>query len=146
MKRISPEVCALLLVLVAAFVLRVVGVGFGLPMLDHPDEPALVDRADVMARTNDFNPHFFNYPSFLIYLLMVIFKFEYFLESLGLISVSRSTLYLSARVSVAVFGTLMILVVYLIARKLYGRKIGILSSVFLMVMLPLCSSRCVIAR
>jgi len=121
-------------VVVIALALRMVGIDFGLPMLDHPDEPLLVSRADVMARTNDFNPHFFHYPSFLIYTLMVLFKFEYFLESLGVLDVSRSTLYLSSRVLVAVLGTAMILIVYLIGCKLYGKKIGILSAVFLAVM------------
>lgn len=134
MKRINPRVCALLVVLAVAFVLRVTGVDFGLPLLDHPDEPALVSRADIMAKTNDFNPHFFHYPSFCFYLFMVIFKFEYFLESLELISLSRSTLYFSARIFVAVLGTLMVLVVYLIARKLYGSRVAILSSAFLAVM------------
>ena len=69
MRRIRPEVCALSLALVIAFVLRVIGIGFGLPLLDHPDEPTLVSRADTMARTNDFNPHFFHYPSFFIYVV-----------------------------------------------------------------------------
>ena len=137
LKGISPQVWGLSVLLVAGFALRVVGIDFGLPMLDHPDEPTHVYPADVMARTNDFHPdtcpHGFDYVRPLYYLFMIIFKFQYFLESLGLVSVSTSTLYLSARIVVALFGTLMILAVYLVARKLYGGKIAIISSLFITV-------------
>ena len=66
--RIIP-VLLLLLIVLAAFALRVWGTGFGLPAYTryHPDEHALVDRAAAILWTGDWNLHRFNYPAFYAY-------------------------------------------------------------------------------
>ena len=48
-------------ILALAFLLRLVGVQFGLPHLYHADEPIVVNHA-VAYGAGDFNPHFFKIP------------------------------------------------------------------------------------
>jgi hypothetical protein len=55
-------------VTLAAFLLRLWGINFGLPYLYHPDEPGYVTIAQNIFKTGDLNPHFFNYPSLFFYL------------------------------------------------------------------------------
>ncbi|TFH58196.1 MAG: hypothetical protein E4G90_10845, partial [Gemmatimonadales bacterium] len=65
--------CTLLAVLVLAAVLRVWGIGFGLPNLNaRPDEIEVVSRA-IRLLSGDLNPHFFHYPSLYCYLLGIAF-------------------------------------------------------------------------
>jgi 4-amino-4-deoxy-L-arabinose transferase-like glycosyltransferase len=59
------------------FALRAWAIGWGLPYVDHPDEPALVNVALRMLRDGDLNPHFFLYPSLYFYLLLGVFGLHY---------------------------------------------------------------------
>lgn len=123
-----------LTILILGFVLRVYGNNWGLPQLLHPDEPAIIDRAIRMADTGDLNPHWFCYPSFLIYLNYFVFKIEYILNSLGLIETDRGLFYLSGRYIGAILGSLTVLAVYFIGKALYNRCTGIIASIFLAIM------------
>jgi 4-amino-4-deoxy-L-arabinose transferase-like glycosyltransferase len=59
---------ALLAVIVLAAVsLRAWGLGYGLPALNHPDEPNKVSIAQGMIRSGDPNPHYFKNGTLLIY-------------------------------------------------------------------------------
>ena len=53
---------------VAAAVLRLIGVTFGLPAVYNPDEIAIMSRALAFAK-GDLNPHNFLYPTFYFYVL-----------------------------------------------------------------------------
>jgi hypothetical protein len=55
-------------ILLLALALRLWGVNFGLPYLEHPDETYWVNHALTMLKTGDPNPHDFNYPSAYLYL------------------------------------------------------------------------------
>lgn len=54
--------------LVVAAALRLPGVPFGLPLFTHPDETFIVTPALRMLEQGDPNPHWFEYPSLLMYL------------------------------------------------------------------------------
>lgn len=54
--------------LVLALVPRVIGLGADLPVMHHPDEPVNLRVVDAMVAAGDPNPHFFNYPSLVLYL------------------------------------------------------------------------------
>lgn len=58
----------LVAVVILALGLRIWGIDFGLPYLYHPDEPNKVEAALRILRTGDLTPHYFNKPSFLIYI------------------------------------------------------------------------------
>ena len=58
-------------ILALAFLVRIVGIQFGLPNLYHADEPIIVNHAMAYG-TGDFNPHFFKIPPLVSYLLFVV--------------------------------------------------------------------------
>jgi len=55
-------------VLLVALTLRLWGITFGLPYVEHPDEPFWVSTILKMIKSGDPNPHDFIYPSFYYYL------------------------------------------------------------------------------
>jgi 4-amino-4-deoxy-L-arabinose transferase-like glycosyltransferase len=57
-----------LAVIVGSVAVRLVGIGWGLPYLYHPDEPNDLTRALTMLRESDLNPHWFHYGSLMFYL------------------------------------------------------------------------------
>lgn len=63
----SVFIFAIILILLCAWMMRTRTAKFGLPYGLHWDEPAIVLRGMNVLKTNDWNPHFFHYPSFLIY-------------------------------------------------------------------------------
>ncbi len=65
-------------VIAAALLLRVIGIGFGLPAAYHQDEPIVVNHALAYAG-GDFNPHFFKIPPLVSYLLFGVYGFTYVL-------------------------------------------------------------------
>lgn len=66
------EKVALWGILTVAFVLRIWGVHFGLPFLYHADEPIVVNHA-LAYGSGDLNPHFFNIPPLVSYLLFICY-------------------------------------------------------------------------
>ncbi|MGC9349291.1 MAG: ArnT family glycosyltransferase [Anaerolineae bacterium] len=59
---------ALVLILVAATLIRVWGLNYDLPGIYHPDEPDYIRISQRIFKTGDLNPHAFNYPSLFFYL------------------------------------------------------------------------------
>ncbi|MEA3488885.1 MAG: hypothetical protein U9R44_00880, partial [Candidatus Omnitrophota bacterium] len=59
-------------VILAGILLRVWGLGFGLPFQLHNDEPIIVNHA-VAYGTGDLNPHFFIIPPLCSYLLFMCY-------------------------------------------------------------------------
>lgn len=127
----------LLAVLVLSAVLRVWGIGFGLPHLEaRPDEMEVVPRA-IRLLSGDLNPHFFNYPSLYFYLLGAVFgawsgittalgsSMEDFLNRAA---VDPSRFILVARYITAVAGVATVLVVYRVGVRLHGRTAGLLGA------------------
>ena len=79
--RFSPFSLAPILLVFLALALRLPGLGWGLPNVEHwysyhPDERQIAIAVSNVA--NDFNPHFFNYPSLFIYLTY----FAYLLQTM----------------------------------------------------------------
>lgn len=70
LRRVDPGLLGILLV---AAVLRVLHIGRDLPYVLHFDEPTLVDNAVWMWTNHTLHPHFFNYPTGMIYLLAALF-------------------------------------------------------------------------
>src|SRR3989338_379142 len=59
-------------ILILGFLVRVVGINFGLPDLYHADEPIIVNHAAAYG-TGDLNPHFFKIPPLVSYLVAVAY-------------------------------------------------------------------------
>ena len=60
-------------ILGVAFLVRVTGLGYGLPFLYHQDEPIMVNHAMAIGATGDWNPHFFTNGSLSMYLLFFLY-------------------------------------------------------------------------
>lgn len=64
----KKEVVLLGLLLALAAALRLWSIGYDLPYVFHPDEPAVIGVALRIFKTGDLNPHFFHYPSLVFYI------------------------------------------------------------------------------
>lgn len=136
-------------VLILAFFLRVWGINFGLPYLYHPDEPGYVGIAQTIFKTGDLNPHFFHYPSLFLYLNALAY-IPYFwagklagvfnlptnvpypiVIAMGVGKTPMSTTFLMGRTLTAIFGSLSVLLVFFIGRRLADERVGLLASLLL---------------
>jgi hypothetical protein len=103
-------------ILAVGFILRLIGIGHGLPGIYHPDEPIVVSRAINAVINGDLNPKFFHWPGFLIYLLALEYEIIYLIGRLfdtfsstedffKLYSISRGDFHLWGRLLVALMST-----------------------------------------
>lgn len=136
---------ALLLILALGGFLRLWGNDFGLPHLYHPDEGYLIMPALRILHTGNFNPQWFDYGSVFIYVLVLTY-IPYFLAGAraGVFRVVQDipyyenfraisaydfpTLFVVSRSVSALFGMALILVTYLLAKRLFGKKVGLVAS------------------
>ncbi|OGL49969.1 MAG: hypothetical protein A3H37_12140 [Candidatus Schekmanbacteria bacterium RIFCSPLOWO2_02_FULL_38_14] len=120
----------LIIILAGSFILRSSGINYGLPLHLHPDEWSQIEPALKMFNW-DLNPHVFYYPSFLVYFLFIIFKIlNALIPAFFKITASKSVFYLTGRFVSAVFGTLNVLVIYFIGKKLFDRRVALASAFF----------------
>ena len=131
------------LIMVGAFVFRVWGLGFGLPHLYMDDEGSWVNYALAFGATRELSFSPLSYPPLLMYVLFVLYGL-YFCAGwiLGifhspeadfsrLLILNPTGFYLIGRLFVALLGTANVLLIYLIGRKLYGRKTGLVAALFM---------------
>ena len=133
----------LAITLCGGLLLRLYGIGFGLPHVYDPDEPVSVDTAVSMLVTHDLNPHWFGWPgTTLVYMLSVLFAgiflvgrwlgvFESTVHLRELYFQDPTMLYLSGRVLLAVVGVASICVAYVIARRLFNRPTALIGAMLL---------------
>lgn len=96
-------------ILVLAAVLRFVGIEHGLPFpLLNPDEQVIVPRAWHMVHGGGPNPHWFNYPSLVLYLLAPFQSWHV------------APAYLDARILVAILGIGAVAATWWLGRRSYG--------------------------
>ncbi|MBF0495755.1 MAG: glycosyltransferase family 39 protein [Deltaproteobacteria bacterium] len=140
-----------------AFTVRILGASDGLPYLywRHWDEPQIASTALRILKTGDLNPHFFNYPSFMIYACLVVDVLHYYflmgregidglyigLTNLDEIlinidtgwnwTISHPSFYLWNRALTVLMGTISVPVVGLIALRAYGKWVAILASLIM---------------
>lgn len=126
---------ALVLIVVAAALLRLWGIRWGLPneLHDysyHPDEFLTVGSAfGAIYLQRSLNPRFYNYPSLYIYLsaLAIAVALGWGLEP------KLSGIYLSARIVTALIGTAAVLVIWWACGKLCGNTVGLLAALVMCV-------------
>jgi uncharacterized membrane protein (GlpM family) len=124
-----------LYVVALAALLRFVPIWFGLPFgLARPDEEAAIGTA-VSIADGDLNPHFFHWPSLTFYLFAALFRAASLVHRLlGLDPmVSPNERYLLARGLVALAGTLTVIVVWAVARRIADDETALVAAFFLAV-------------
>ncbi len=131
-------VVALAGIVVVAFVLRAYAAGWGLPYVDHHDEPSAANTVLGMLRHGDWNPRFFKKPSLYYYALRIAFEahWRYGLANglyTDLAQLPRGTYYyittpgffVWGRVLTALLGAATLPVVYAIGRRWWGAAVGL---------------------
>lgn len=132
-------VCVTLL----ALGLRLTGIGYGLPDHFHWDEPTVMNRVIRMGG-GDLNPHFFYYPSLLMYVLLVtqgaLYAVGHVLnvyphaDSFAVSYLTDSTAsYLGGRALIAVLGAATVLVAFLVGRRFISAPAALIGAALLAV-------------
>lgn len=138
-----------------ALLLRLWGLGFGLPYVYHPDEPRYVIGAQRLFKTRDLDPaHLPNISSSsFVYVINAAAYVPYYavgrlagefaspddvpepaMLAMGVGTIARPTVFLLGRLVTTLFSAANVIVVFLIGRKLFGRaSIGLLAAVMLAV-------------
>ena len=130
-RRASYGRLAVLVIVLAGAVIRLVGIRFGDPFVYHPDEWLIARPAMAMVATGDWNPHNFSYPSLLIDLQAVVAGFLSAVSGASLatgqpwlypseLAADQFGFVLAGRVIVALLGTATIAVVFETTRRLVG--------------------------
>ncbi len=132
------NMAALPLLLVLALAMRLYGIDWDGGFLFHPDERAILMNTNDLAwpsitnlgvlfnvDESPLNPRWFPYGTFPLYVLKFVDALISPFNDLGLVGLSRVGRTLSALADVAT-----IYVVYLLARKLFDRRVGLLAATF----------------
>lgn len=121
-------------VLLLALVLRVWGTKTGLPYVYNVDEGAhFVPRAIGMF-DHSYDPGYFINPPALTYLFHVLFWLRWGGdETRALIATEPGTVFLFARVTVAVLGTLSVALLAWVGTRLFDRRVGLVAAALLAV-------------
>lgn len=122
------------IILIAA-ALRIFPVWFGLPYLHaRPDEAESISRA-VGVLAGDLNPHFFHWPSLTFYVFAAGFGAVSSIRSLVGIdpSLPVDVALIAARTLIAVAGTLTVIPLFRLGRRMAGQTVGLVAAGFLAV-------------
>src|SRR2546427_9763393 len=140
--RVTREGLLLGLLVAAGAAVRLIGIDFCLPQTGcRPDEITLISKA-MNFFSGDLNPHFFSYPSFLMYVLfglynlyfvagMVVGRFQSFQDFIAEYAMDPSNFFLMSRGLSALLGSLSIVAVYQIAIRFFDRSVAWMSAFFL---------------
>ena len=138
--------------LLAGFVLRVTGIHWG---MHYPDEHIVINHAMAFG-TGDLNPHFFIYPTLLMYVLFIFYGIFYVLghlvqffptadDFLRLYLLSPHIFYMLARMVSVLFGTATIWACYKLTAKYANSAAARIAAIFMAVcFLPVRDSHFVI--
>lgn len=130
MRAASP----LIFILVVAFVLRVWGTKTGLPYVYNVDEGAhFVPRAVGMF-DHDYDPGYFINPPFMTYLFHALFWVRWGGDrTRELVATDSTTVFLFARIAVAVLGTATVALTAWVGTRLFDRRTGLVAAALLAV-------------
>ncbi len=128
----------LALALVAAAMLRFWALAQGVPFALGVDEPEVMERAVRMMKTGDFSPHFFDYPSFYMYVQAAVAVVRFVFGAMrglwgGLAQAPTEVFYVWGRAVTAIVGTATVWVVYRAGMR-WGARTALLAAVMIGVM------------
>lgn len=147
----NKEKVILIFILVLAFSLRVWGIGYGLPNFFVGDEQSIVGGALRMAELKTLIPAFhpkefqlLYYPPLLSYIYLILLSpllllkyliggFSNLSEFKDYLVINPAFVWLIARLFIALLGTASVYLVYLLGKKIFKEKIGLLAGLFLAV-------------
>jgi len=128
-----------ILIIAAGLVLRLWGLGFGLPFQYHQDEPIIVNHA-IAFGSGDLNPHFFAVPPLTSYMLFFVYGMFFLVsffsgavtsaEGFALDFISDPTIfYLLGRLFIGVIpGILCVIMVFVVSRRFLSEREALISA------------------
>ncbi len=134
-----------LLILMAAALLRIDGVGFGLPALNDPDEPLFMSTALEMLAGPTLNPGWFGHPGTItFYSLMLVMalvgglgvltgRFADFDAFAAAVYADPGVLFLPARLLMVAFGVTCVWMTWRLGKRLGGERLGLVAAAILAV-------------
>lgn len=140
--KINSNTLILILIIALSFGVRIIGINHGLPDINRffweTDEAATVNISMGMG-SGDLNPHSFNKPSLVYYITFLFYGIFYLIGRLsGFFSSpvqfavyylhNTYWFYLIARGIALVFGVLTVYMTYILGKKSFGDKVGILGA------------------
>ncbi|MGD2279309.1 MAG: glycosyltransferase family 39 protein, partial [Candidatus Omnitrophota bacterium] len=140
--KLRSLVLILVLILGTGFVVRAVGIDYGLPFAYHDDEPIIVNYA-LAYGAGDFNPHVFKMAPFLSYFLFFLYGVfftvgyiaRYFrgLSDFAYLYLNDPTsFYMIGRVAFGLLcGTGSVLLLYFVGKRYFSKAAGLLAALFL---------------
>lgn len=135
-KRPSAVALTLAGILVSGLILRLWGIGHGLPVVYNLDEYAHFTESAVKMFSAGYNPHYFQNPPAFTYLLHVLFTFAYGGPGAGLtvrqlFNGDPTELYTIARVTSALMGVGAAWILYFAGKRMYGAGVGLVATAFI---------------
>jgi hypothetical protein len=134
----AAEPLLLTAILAVAFGLRLWGISASLPQSYTSDEYEFVHAGLRMLKSGDLNPHWWFHPSLQRYLAVATYAVVFILgvprgRWVHVSDLSIEDMLYWGRFVGVVSGTLTVLVAYLLGRRLFGRRVGLLSAALLAV-------------
>ncbi len=123
-------------ILAAGFIIRYLGIPYGLPIVANSDELPIVMNAARIAATGDLNPHFFNYPSLYIYMEAAWIKLRFWVglasgQYHNIAQMQRPELLYAGRLLTVLLATATLGLVFYAGRLLWGRIAGLVAAALL---------------
>jgi len=129
-KKMASVLLVMLIMLAIYFRFR--SAFFSYPLITHPDEPMLIGTAGKILKNRDLNPHFFNYPSLVIYmqslLILMYSGFKYFLFGLNPADVPRVEFHVVGRIFASIASVISIYIIYLTGKKFFNYRVGFIAA------------------
>ncbi len=129
-------------ILLGGLLLRLFGIHYGLPFIYDLDESDFVVKAVRIIATKDLNPHWFGHPgTTVIYLLPGLYNIIYMGgaiagvfanigDFIALYYQDPTVFYLSGRIMFALFGTVSVLLLYRITRRVFNQATALIAAAF----------------
>jgi 4-amino-4-deoxy-L-arabinose transferase-like glycosyltransferase len=141
LKDSSLEKSILIFIIVLALAVRICGISFGLPYLYHVDEERFAGIS-LQFLKGDLNPHFFYVPSLFTYLVAGIWKIAFLVGKIfGKFQTTAqfidsfyrdpTTFMILGRMISILLSVGTILLIYLLGKKIYNPKVGLIAALFL---------------
>lgn len=133
---VKKNMIILYLILLAAALVRIIGIDWYLPYTYELDEYYTIRKALGFLKQGTLNPGSFLWPTLYMYIQALSYGFYYLWRLLGgsvyyLSNLTQKEIFLVGRFTTALFGIGTVLLVYLIGERMYSKKVGLLSSLFL---------------
>lgn len=126
----------LYLILLAAVLVRIIGLDWYLPSTYEIDEHYTVRIALGFLKSGNLNPGSFMWPSLYFYIQAIGYGLYYLWRLLAesiqsLSGLTQTEIFLVGRFTTALYGIGTVLFVYVVGQRMYSKRIGLISSLFL---------------